>query len=178
MKKTRILALGLALLLALALTACGGTGGAPAAEAPDYLGTYNLVSLTLGPLTMAPDEFGYDGAFLDLKESDKLTFNDGTDSEVVPYTVDGSSFTLTEGSSTLKGTLENDRIDLNFTGADLDMEGDDVFLVMHFALADSEAEAAIQEELESLGSMEAQLDAMSAEDLASFVDEYGAIFGE
>lgn len=181
MKKRSLLALLLASLLALALTACGGSSGAgeePAAEeAPDYLGTYNLVSIKMGPILVTPEEFGYAGAYMELKEDGKLTFSDGSDTEEVPYTVDGTAFSMEENGNTMTGTIQDGYVELGFTGAMLDAEGDDVIMTMAFAKEGSAQETALKEELEAAGSMDDQMEAMSMEELSAFVEEYSAIFG-
>ena len=180
MNRKSILALLLAGLMALALTACGGSS-APAAEetaeAPDYLGTYNLVSIKLGSLLVTADEFGYEGAYMELKEGDKLDFCNGSDTEEVPYTVDGTAFSMEESGTTITGTIENGAIEVGFTGATLGSEGDDVVMTMCFAQPGSDAEAAYKDDLAAAGSMDDQLEAMSIEELTAFLDEYSAIFG-
>lgn len=178
MKKKSLLTLGLALLLVLALAACGGSGdsGGSAeaeAEAPDYLGTYNMVKLDMGPLVMAPGDYDYDGCYMELREDGTVYFNDGTNTEEVPYTVDGSSFTMQEGDSTLLGTIGDDAISLEFTASDLGGEGDLVVLVMHFARADSDKEAELKAALADAGTLEEQMEAMSTDELKEFMDTYG-----
>ena len=178
MKKKSILALLLAGLMALALTACGGSS-APAAEeaAPDYLGTYNLVSIEMGPLLVTADEFGYEGAYMELKEDGKLTFFDGSDTEEVPYTVDGTAFSMEENDTTLTGTIENGGVALGLTGAMLGSEGDKVIMTMNFAQSGSDAETAFKDALTAAGSMDDQLEGMTEDQLMSFLEEYSAFFG-
>lgn len=180
MKKKSILALLLAGLMALALAACGGSS-APAAEeaaeAPDYLGTYNLVCIELGPLLVTAEEFGYEGAYMELKEGGKLTFCDGTDTEEVPYTVDGTAFSMEENGTAMTGTIENGAVEVGFTGAMLGSEGDEVLMTMCFAQPGSDAETGYKEALDAAGSMDDQLDGMSMEELSDFLNEYSAVFG-
>lgn len=181
MKRKSILALLLAGLMMLALAACGGSS-APAeeetAEAPDYLGTYNLVSIEMGPLLVTAEEFGYEGAYMDLKEDGKLDFCNGSDTEEVPYTVDGTAFSMEESGTTMTGTIENGAVEVGFTGAMLGSEGDEVVMTMCFAQPGSDAETAYKEALDAAGSMDDQLEAMSLEQLTAFLDEYSAIFGD
>ena len=181
MKRKSILALLLAGLMMLALAACGGSS-APAeeetAEAPDYLGTYNLVSIEMGPLLVTAEEFGYEGAYMDLKEDGKLDFCNGSDTEEVPYTVDGTAFSMEESGTTMTGTIENGAVEVGFTGAMLGSEGDEVVMTMCFAQPGSDAETAYKEALDAAGSMDDQLEAMSLEQLTEFLDEYSAIFGD
>lgn len=187
MKKKSLLALLLAGILALALAGCGGSS-APAEEesaaeeavveeAPDYLGTYNLVSLKMGPLVMLPADFGYEGSYMELREDGTLTFNNGSDSEESPYTVDGTAFSMVEGDTSVNGTIENDTIALIMTAADLGGEGDAEAMTMNFAKSGSDAEAALKEAAEAAGSMDDQLEAMSTEQLTAFLDDYGYLFG-
>ena len=181
MKRKSILALLLAGLMMLALAACGGSS-APAeeetAEAPDYLGTYNLVSIEMGPLLVTAEEFGYEGAYMDLKEDGKLDFCNGSDTEEVPYTVDGTAFSMEESGTTMTGTIENGAVEVGFTGAMLGSEGDEVVMTMCFAQPGSDAETAYKEALDAAGSMDDQLEAMRLEQLTEFLDEYSAIFGD
>ena len=181
MKRKSILALLLAGLMMLALAACGGSS-APAeeetAEAPDYLGTYNLVSIEMGPLLVTAEEFGYEGAYMDLKEDGKLDFCNGSDTAEVPYTVDGTAFSMEESGTTMTGTIENGAVEVGFTGAMLGSEGDEVVMTMCFAQPGSDAETAYKEALDAAGSMDDQLEAMSLEQLTAFLDAYSAIFGD
>ena len=172
----------------LALAACGGNSApAPAeeetaaeetTEAPDYLGTYNLASIKMGPLLVTAEEFGYEGAYMDLKEDGKLDFCNGSDTEEVPYTVDGTAFSMEESGTTMTGTIENGAVEVGFTGAMLGSEGDEVVMTMCFAQPGSDAETAYKEALDAAGSMDDQLEAMSLEQLTAFLDEYSAIFGD
>ena len=178
--KKRILAVLVAGLMALALTACGGGsgGGSEEAAAPDYLGTYNLCKITMGSLVMAPDDYDYGGAYMELKEGDTLTFNDGTETEEEPYTVDGTTFSLEENGSTLKGTIENDCIALTLTAADLGGEGDAEAMVMYFGLAGSEAETKLKDEVTQAGTLDEQMEAMGTDGLMQFMEDYGYLFGQ
>lgn len=182
MKKKSILALLLAGLMVLALAACGGSSApAPAeeetAEAPDYLGTYNLTAIKMGPLLVTAEEFGFEGAYMELKEDGKLDFCNGTDTENVPYTVDGTAFTMEEGDTAMTGTIENGAIEVGFTASMLDGEGDKVIMTMCFAQPGSDAETAYKDALSAAGSMEDQMDAMSVEELTDFLKEFSEVFG-
>ena len=144
----------------------------------DYLGTYNLCKITMGSLVMAPDDYDYGGAYMELKEGDTLTFNDGTETEEEPYTVDGTTFSLEENGSTLKGTIENDCIALTLTAADLGGEGDAEAMVMYFGLAGSEAETKLKDEVTQAGTLDEQMEAMGTDGLMQFMEDYGYLFGQ
>ena len=179
MKKRTLTALLLAGLLALTLTACGGSSGGETAEeaAPDYLGTYDLIYMTMGPITVSPEEFGYEGAYMELKDGGTLTFSDGTDTEEETYTVDGTAFSMEENGTEMTGTIQDDEIELGLTGAMLGNEGDTVVMTMKFAKQDSDKAAALKEELAAAGTTDEQMEAMSTEELSSFLEEYSAVFG-
>lgn len=179
MKKKSLLALLLACVLALALTACGGSSGGEAAEeeTADYLGTYNICKIEMGPLTVSPAEFGYEECFMDLKDGGTMTFDSGAETEEVPYTVDGTAFSLVENGDTITGTLQDDVVALNMTAANLGGEGDQVAMVMYFAKAGSDAETRMKDEIAAVGTVEEQVEAMSVEELTQFMEEYGYLMG-
>ena len=133
---------------------------------------------TMGSLVMAPDDYDYGGAYMELKEGDTLTFNDGTETEEEPYTVDGTTFSLEENGSTLKGTIENDCIALTLTAADLGGEGDAEAMVMYFGLAGSEAETKLKDEVTQAGTLDEQMEAMGTDGLMQFMEDYGYLFGQ
>ena len=177
MKKKSLLAFLLAGVLALALTACGGSGGDTASEeAPDYLGKYNLLMIKMGPLVMTPDEYGYENCYMELKGGGTLTFFDGKDSEEEPYTVDGTAFSMEENGSTMKGTIQDGTVTLTLTASDLGGEGDAEAMTMFFALEGSDAVSKLQDEATAAGTMDEQLENMSQDDLLQFMEDYGYLF--
>ena len=178
MKKKRLPALLLAGLLALVLTACGG-GGEPAAaeDAPDYLGRYDMIMLKMGPLVLTPGEYDFENAYMELKDGGTLTFFDGEDSEDVPYTVDGTSFSMEEDGTTLKGTIQDNIVAVTFTAADLGGEGDAEAMTMDFALEGSDAVSALQDQVAAAGTMDEQLENLTQDELLQLMDDYGYLFG-
>ena len=180
MKKKRFPALLLAGLLALFLTACGGSGGGELAateDAPDYLGKYDVIMLKMGPLVMTPDEYDFENAYMELKDGGTLTFFDGEDSEKEPYTVDGTSFSMEENGTTLNGTIQDNVVTLTFTAADLGGEGDAEAMTMYFALEGSDAVSTLQEQVAAAGTMDEQLENMTQDELLQLMEDYGFLFG-
>lgn len=178
MKQKRLPALLLAGLLALALCACGGSGGGSnTADAPDYLGKYDLIMLKMGPLMMTPADFDYENSYMELKDGGTLTFFDGEESEEGPYTVDGTSFSMEEGDSVMKGTLQDGTLTLTLTADELGGEGDAEAVTMYFALEGSDAVSALQDEISAAGTMDEQLENMSQEELLQLMEDYGYLFG-
>ena len=177
MKKRTLPALLLVGLMALTLAACGGSsGGGGAADAPDYLGTYPLCSVVMGPLLATPEDFGFESAYIELKDNGKCVFNDGSDTETIPYTIDGTAFSLEESDSVLKGTIENGGIILNVTAADMGGEGDEPAIALQFAKGGSDAETSMQSALDAAGTIDEQMESMELDDLMQILNDFSFLF--
>ncbi len=146
------------------------------AEGPDYLGRYNLVMIEIGPLVMTPDMYGYEDCYMELKNDGNLIFFDGEDAETEPYTVDGTAFSMEENGNILKGTIQNNTVELILTAEDIGRESDAKAMTMYFALEGSAVATKLQNEAVSAGSVNEQLENLSKDDLIKLKDHFGYLF--
>lgn len=102
----RLSALFLALLLALALCACGGGAEEPA------LGKYNCTSIVMNDINMDGS-----GEWLELKEGGKASVYMAGESRSAEYTLEDNALTITiDGQQVATGTLDNGVLTMDFLG--------------------------------------------------------------
>ena len=122
-KSIKLVALLMALVLVLALAACGSSGGA-AADDPN-LGLYKLSS-SLGfsleedaeMLEIMPEEAA-NSMTLELKADGKADMVADGDTTTLDWSLNGDTLTLTDGEESLEGILANGVITLNIEGAEI-----------------------------------------------------------
>lgn len=125
-KYAKLLSLVLALMLVLALAACGGSGGGAAADDPN-LGTYKLQSLMgfsvaeYAEMMGVTEEEAADSMALELKADGKAEWTIDGEAQSLDWSMEGETITFTDGQETLEGTLVDGVITLDMEGMEISL---------------------------------------------------------
>ena len=125
MKKVSLV-VAMVLMVALALAGCAGGGNGGAAEGP-ISGEYKLTSAIAGGQEMSVDELKSvlgesTAAALDMTfnfSGNKVKVTAMGQTEEVDYKLDGETFSVTQGGTTLNGTFKDDKLTIDAGGATL-----------------------------------------------------------
>lgn len=121
MKHTKRLgALVLSVLLVLALAACSGT-----ASADPNLGVYKLNGLMgfslaeYAEMTGVTEEEAAESTTLELKADGKAVMVADEESQELDWTLEGENISITDGTSTMEGTLKDGVLNLTVEGVSI-----------------------------------------------------------
>lgn len=117
----KILALVLSLVMALSLSACGGT---------DYSGKYTATSMKAQGIEIKKGDDTWKAVFsdedkvpyLELKKNDKCSISVVDDKESGSYSVDNDKIKITIDDETVEGTIKDGKITIEVDGTELVFE--------------------------------------------------------
>lgn len=108
----RMTCAALALLMILALCACGGEK----APASPYLGTWTAVSARFGETDIDISEVFADGMVLELQDKGVCRLSLGEQSDPATWTATDGNLTVSDGQTDLLGTIDENAIVLEISG--------------------------------------------------------------